>query len=137
MSPDLEIPTDISTPPPPLHPHLIAGLLAVHALVDRIGRNHMLASSMLLASAFALALSALSPAQASPTRAPRAHEMLLGGLLFCAFNATSIIGWNVIDILSTVSQPFALSARLERRRRVAGGVGAQEEKAHALSLIHI
>jgi len=64
-------------------------------LVDRLGRNPLMSTSMVGASLAALA-------------AWMVEDPFSTGILFCIFNGLSVIGWNVLDILSAEMFPTSL-----------------------------
>ncbi|EKX55521.1 hypothetical protein GUITHDRAFT_62632 [Guillardia theta CCMP2712] len=64
-------------------------------LVDVIGRNTLLSVSMFLS-----ALSAIG--------AWLSKDGVATGIFFCIFNGVSVVGWNILDILSTEMFPTAL-----------------------------
>lgn len=71
------------------------GNLLSLALVDRIGRNWLMSVSVVVA-ATAVMLAGVS-ADSTAT-----------GVLFCVFNAVSVISWNVLDVLSVEMFPTVL-----------------------------
>jgi putative MFS transporter len=71
------------------------GNLLSLVLVDRIGRNWLMSSSVVVAAS-AVMLAGMSA------------DSTVTGVFFCLFNAVSVISWNVLDVLSVEMFPTVL-----------------------------